>query len=90
MDQLQLNFFDRQRKLPEVQDIGQKKLLDSHALIIGAGGLGSAVIENLARSGVGHSLWLILIKLKPATFIDKYFMGKQIVGTLRWIRPMKR
>jgi molybdopterin/thiamine biosynthesis adenylyltransferase/rhodanese-related sulfurtransferase len=80
MDQLQLNFFDRQRKLPEVQDIGQKKLLDSHALIIGAGGLGSAVIENLARSGVGHFTLVDFDKVETSNLHRQILYGQADCG----------
>ena len=33
---------------------GQERLLDSHAVIIGAGALGGAISTNLARAGVGR------------------------------------
>ncbi len=44
----------RQTMLPEVGDAGQAKLLATRVLVIGAGGLGSAVIPYLAAAGVGH------------------------------------
>lgn len=53
MEQLQSQFFDRQMKLGVVGEKGQKKLLNSHALILGAGGLGCSVISSLIRSGIG-------------------------------------
>ncbi len=40
--------------LPEIGEEGQKKLLNSKILVIGAGGLGSAVILYLAAAGVGN------------------------------------
>jgi adenylyltransferase/sulfurtransferase len=46
--------YHRQRILPDVGDAGQRRLLDSHALIVGVGALGSAVAETLCRAGVGH------------------------------------
>ena len=39
--------------LTEIGSVGQKKLLNTKILIIGAGGLGSAVIYYLAAAGVG-------------------------------------
>ena len=45
--------FSRQIILKEVGTIGQKKILSSKVLIVGAGGLGSPVAEFLSRAGVG-------------------------------------
>jgi len=39
--------------LPEVGAKGQRKLLESSALVVGAGGLGSPAIQYLAAAGVG-------------------------------------
>jgi len=45
--------YHRQRLLPGIGDTGQQRLRDSHAIIVGAGALGSAVAETLCRAGVG-------------------------------------
>lgn len=49
----QIERYSRQIILPEVGGTGQRKLLDSRVLIIGAGGLGSAAIAYLAAAGIG-------------------------------------
>ena len=54
MDDNQLLRYSRHILLPEIEIDGQQKLLDAHALIIGAGGLGSPVCLYLASSGVGR------------------------------------
>lgn len=46
--------YSRQIMLPQVDVIGQQKLIDSTVLIIGMGGLGSPVAMYLAAAGVGH------------------------------------
>ncbi len=45
--------YARQIMLPEIGEAGQQQLRDARVLVIGAGGLGSALISYLAASGVG-------------------------------------
>ncbi len=54
MDDQTLLRYSRQIMLPEVDFEGQQRLADSHALIIGLGGLGSPVALYLAAAGVGR------------------------------------
>jgi adenylyltransferase/sulfurtransferase len=49
----QIKRYSRQIILPEVGGKGQKKLLASRILVLGAGGLGSSAIAYLAGAGVG-------------------------------------
>lgn len=45
--------YSRQMLFRPIGEVGQKKLLEKHVLLIGCGALGSANAENLARAGVG-------------------------------------
>ena len=45
--------FSRQIILKNIGTIGQKKILSSKVLIVGAGGLGSPAAEFLSRAGIG-------------------------------------
>ena len=46
--------YSRQIMLPQIEIAGQKKLLQSHVLIFGAGGLGSPIAMYLCASGIGE------------------------------------
>jgi molybdopterin/thiamine biosynthesis adenylyltransferase len=50
----QLLRYSRHILLNELGDLGQQQLLDSHAVVIGAGGLGCSAALFLASSGMGH------------------------------------
>ena len=54
MNDSQLLRYSRHILLDEIGIEGQQKLLASHALVIGAGGLGSPAAMYLASAGVGH------------------------------------
>ena len=54
MNDEQLLRYSRQIMLPQMDIHGQQRLLQSHVLIIGLGGLGSPVAMYLAAAGVGR------------------------------------
>ena len=54
MNDAQLLRFSRHLLLEDIDVEGQEKLLNAHALVIGAGGLGSAAAPYLAAAGVGQ------------------------------------
>ena len=54
----ELERYARQIILPELGGVGQKRLKQAKVVVIGAGGVGSAVIQALAGAGVGL-LWVI-------------------------------
>lgn len=54
MDDQDLLLFSRQVLMPNVGVENQQKLLDATVLVVGAGGLGNAVVQSLAASGVGR------------------------------------
>jgi molybdopterin/thiamine biosynthesis adenylyltransferase len=54
MNDQDLERYGRHILLPEVDYVGQQKLLDSHVLLVGLGGLGSPASIYLASSGIGE------------------------------------
>lgn len=46
--------YSRNIMLPQIGPEGQRRLLQSSVLVVGAGGLGSAALPYLAGAGVGH------------------------------------
>jgi molybdopterin-synthase adenylyltransferase len=69
----QLLRYSRHILLPEIGIEGQQRLLDSRALVIGAGGLGSPVALYLASAGVGT------ITLCDGDDVDLTNLQRQIV-----------
>ena len=67
--------YHRQMLIPEIGQEGQRKLLDSKVLLIGAGALGSGAAFYLASSGVGT------IGLVDADVVDESNLQRQILHT---------
>jgi len=71
----QLLRYSRHILLNELGIEGQEKILASHALVIGAGGLGSPVALYLGSAGVGH------ITLVDPDTVDATNLQRQIAHT---------
>jgi molybdopterin/thiamine biosynthesis adenylyltransferase/rhodanese-related sulfurtransferase len=68
--------YSRQTLIPEIGQEGQRKLLDSKVLLIGAGGLGSPVALYLAASGIGT------IGLVDDDVVDESNLQRQVLHTV--------
>lgn len=73
MNDQELLRYSRHILLDDIGVAGQQALLDANILIVGAGGLGSAVAMYLAASGVGH------LSISDGDTVDSSNLQRQIV-----------
>lgn len=83
MDDSQLLRYSRHILLDDIGVEGQQQLIDSHVLIVGAGGLGSPVALYLAASGVGH------ITIADHDVVDLTNLQRQIAHTTERVGQAK-
>lgn len=79
----ELERYARHLSLPEVGIHGQKRLKDSKVLCVGAGGLGTSVLQYLAAAGVG------LIGIVEADTVEVSNLQRQILYTTSDIGKLK-
>ena len=75
LTQDQLTRYSRHLIIPEIGEKGQKKLLDSKVLMMGAGGLGSPAALYLAAAGVGH------MGIIDSDVVDRSNLQRQVLHT---------
>lgn len=83
MNDEQLLRYSRHILLDEISIEGQTRIIDAHALIIGAGGLGSPAALYLASAGVGR------ITLADGDSVDLTNLQRQILHTQERIGQLK-
>ena len=82
MNDDQLLRYSRHILLPEIGVEGQARILEAHALVVGAGGLGSPVALYLASAGIGE------LTLADADTVDLTNLQRQIMHTTQSVgRP---
>jgi molybdopterin-synthase adenylyltransferase len=65
--------YSRQTLFAPIGEEGQRRLASSSALIVGAGALGSAIANHLARSGVGR------IRIVDRDYVEWSNLGRQML-----------
>jgi molybdopterin/thiamine biosynthesis adenylyltransferase/rhodanese-related sulfurtransferase len=75
MSEQQRDRYSRHLKVPEIGEAGQARLLESKALLVGAGGLGSPAGLYLAAAGVGT------IGIADFDVVDRSNLQRQVLHT---------
>ena len=83
MDDKQRDRYARQIRLLQIGEQGQQKILDSSALIVGMGGLGSPAAMYLAAAGIGK------LVVSDYDIVEVSNMQRQIIHTNKWIGENK-
>lgn len=75
--------YSRHITLPEVGRKGQEKLKQASVLVIGAGGLGSPVLQYLAAAGIGR------LGIVDADVVDRSNLQRQIIHGMKTLDAKK-
>lgn len=75
--------YSRQIFIEEVGVSGQRKIMNAKVLIIGAGGLGSPVIQYLAAAGVGT------LAVADFDLVELHNLNRQVIHTEKMLRHAK-
>lgn len=73
MRELDLSRYHRQMLLPGIGEQGQRRLLESTALVVGCGALGTVIANMLARAGVGR------LRIVDRDFIEITNLQRQVL-----------
>lgn len=83
MNNNETTYYSRQILLPEIGSAGQDLLGQSRVLVIGAGGLGSPVLEYLCRAGIGN------LGLIDHDVVNESNLHRQVLYTAEHIGRLK-
>jgi sulfur-carrier protein adenylyltransferase/sulfurtransferase len=86
----EIRFYQRQISLNEIGLEGQEKLKAAKVLVVGAGGLGSSVLQHLALSGVGTLGILDIEMVQENNLQRQIFKGGNDLGKLKTILASER
>ena len=85
----QLHRYARQVIIPEIDEKGQRALLSARVTILGAGGLGSPVIANLAAAGVGKLIICDNDIIEPSNLNRQFIYRQEDIGQPKTIQAQR-
>jgi len=83
LDKIHRTRYARHLSIPEIGPTGQQKLLDAKVLVVGAGGLGSPVLQYLAAAGVGTLGILDFDRVDESNLQRQVLFGMSDLGRLK-------
>ncbi|MFH0760366.1 MAG: HesA/MoeB/ThiF family protein [Bacteroidota bacterium] len=86
----ELERYTRQIRLPQIGIDGQEKLKKAKVLVIGAGGLGSAVLQYLAAAGIGNIGIVDFDTIDLSNFNRQVLYSTDDLGSLKVMRAAER
>jgi molybdopterin/thiamine biosynthesis adenylyltransferase len=85
-----LAFFETFASLGRTAEEFQRRLLAAHVVVLGAGGLGSTVLLNLAGLGVGRITVLDHDRVEPRNFARQFLYSAADIGAVKVDRAAAR
>lgn len=85
-----LAFFETFASLGRAAEDFQRRLLEAHVVVLGAGGLGSTVLLNLAGLGVGRLTVLDHDRVEPRNFARQFLYSAADIGEVKVDRAAAR
>ncbi|MGB3063530.1 HesA/MoeB/ThiF family protein [Sphingobacterium thalpophilum] len=82
--------YSRQIFIEEIGVSGQRKIMSSKVLVVGAGGLGSPVLQYLAAAGVGQLALVDFDKVEMHNLNRQVIHTEQHVGTAKTVSAAKQ
>jgi len=82
--------YDRQLRIPEIGEEGQKRLKGSNVVIVGVGGLGCASATYLSAAGVGRIRIVDFDVVKRSDLNRQVLYGEEDIGKRKVIVAQKR
>lgn len=89
LSKIEQQHYHRQLILTEIGEIGQSKLKKAAVLVIGAGGLGSAILPYLTAAGVGQIGIMDHDIVTLSIYIAKFYLLPKMLVRIKQLQLQK-